>query len=359
MKKVFFAFVLMSLFLPFSSVKAESIKERLRGRILLQVEKAGEAWYVNPENSERYFMGRPADAFVVMRSLGLGISNSDIEKIGLSGEISNNKKLAKRLAGKILLQVEKNGEAWYVNPVDYKRYFLGRPADAFALMQSKGLGISNGDIEEMLVSEESLFAGHRPKVELFVMSLCPFGLQMQKGITPVARALGNKIDFEIKFVDYAMHGWPEISENVSQYCIQKTDKSKYLDYLDCFAEKGDALSCFDGLDMSSSTLNNCANKIDKKYSVIANYKNQNSWKGGRFPSFNINKIDTDKYQVAGSPTLVVDGKKINTSRDSASLLWEICSYFDEKPSECLEALSSEQPSPGFGYTNSSGSGSCG
>ncbi len=36
--------------------------------------------------------------------------------------------------GKILLQVEGNGEAWYVNPEDSKRYFLGRPSEALRLL---------------------------------------------------------------------------------------------------------------------------------------------------------------------------------------------------------------------------------
>ena len=43
--------------------------------------------------------------------------------------------LEEKLSGKIVLQVEQNGEAWYINPNNYKRYFLGRPNDAFALMR--------------------------------------------------------------------------------------------------------------------------------------------------------------------------------------------------------------------------------
>jgi len=44
---------------------------------------------------------------------------------------------ASSLAGRILLQVEQRGEAWYVDPVDLQRYFLGSPDDAFNLMQKK------------------------------------------------------------------------------------------------------------------------------------------------------------------------------------------------------------------------------
>ena len=51
-----------------------------------------------------------------------------------------------------MLQVEKNGEAWYVNPRDYKKYYLGRPADAFKVMRELGVGITNKNIEAIKVN---------------------------------------------------------------------------------------------------------------------------------------------------------------------------------------------------------------
>jgi len=35
----------------------------------LQVEGHGEAWYVNTGDGQRYFLGKPADAFRIMRSV--------------------------------------------------------------------------------------------------------------------------------------------------------------------------------------------------------------------------------------------------------------------------------------------------
>ena len=37
-----------------------------------------------------------------------------------------------------------------------------------------------------------------PTVDLFVMSYCPYGLQMERGILPAVEALGNKIKFNLK-----------------------------------------------------------------------------------------------------------------------------------------------------------------
>lgn len=60
---------------------AISYGEKLKGKILLQVEENGEAWYVDTNNSERYYMGSPWDAFQLMRNNGLGVSNDDLDKI--------------------------------------------------------------------------------------------------------------------------------------------------------------------------------------------------------------------------------------------------------------------------------------
>ncbi len=172
------------------------------GKIYLQVEANGEAWYIYPVNDNRYYLGRPDDAFSIMRNLGLGISNanlaqipigiiqtnaSDIDNDGLEddlevaigtnafsadtdnddfsdkseieswhnpkgdGSLPKNQDLINRLKGRILLQVEKNGEAWYLNPNNNKRYFLGRPANAFAIMRELGIGITNANLSNIKV----------------------------------------------------------------------------------------------------------------------------------------------------------------------------------------------------------------
>ncbi|MFA5155163.1 MAG: hypothetical protein WC453_01910 [Patescibacteria group bacterium] len=117
----------------------------LAGRILLQVQDKGQAWYVNPLDQRRYYLGRPADAFNLMRSLGLGVSNVDLGSFQANGAPT-------RLAGRILLQVQSAGQAYYVDPLDRKLYYLGRPDDAFSLMRIKGLGITNADLAKIPVA---------------------------------------------------------------------------------------------------------------------------------------------------------------------------------------------------------------
>lgn len=187
------------------AVRVEKIKDgklyaSLKGKIVLTVEANGEAYYIHPQKMERYYLGRPADAFAVMRDLGLGMTDANLKKIplGLSkangldtdkdglpdmfedaigtdkgrkdsdgdgfddlaeltsshspvgpGKSAYDLKFAQSQKGKIILQVEGKGEAWYVSPKDGKRYFLGRPDDAFSVMREQGVGISAKDFARL------------------------------------------------------------------------------------------------------------------------------------------------------------------------------------------------------------------
>jgi len=185
--------------LRFARENWRSLASTLSGQILLQVESAGEAWYINPADSKKYYLGKPQDAYNLMRNLGTGITNEDLKKIpignlqnmpdndndGLSNatevaigtnpnnpdtdddgfldgiEIEKNynplnnqkikidPKLVKNNLGKIFLQVEDKGQAWYLDPKSQKRFFLGRPYSAFQLMRELSIGITNSNLAKI------------------------------------------------------------------------------------------------------------------------------------------------------------------------------------------------------------------
>ncbi len=188
--------------LDFTKINPEIVRKTL-GNIVIQTESKGEAWYISPQDKNKYYLGRPNQAFVIMRKLSLGVSNKNLDNIpvgliksqlmqdkdqdedGLSdrmekglftkldqkdsdndgfsdyqeiengysplrtGKINVDKQLINNLLGRILLQTENNGEAWYLNPIDSKRYYLGRPEEAFAIMQQLSLGITNLDLNQI------------------------------------------------------------------------------------------------------------------------------------------------------------------------------------------------------------------
>ncbi|MFA6995545.1 MAG: thioredoxin domain-containing protein [Patescibacteria group bacterium] len=187
----------------------------------------------------------------------------------------------------------------------------------------------------------------KPSVELFVMSYCPYGTQIEKGILPVISALGNKINFQLKFVNYAMHGQKELTENLTQYCIRKNESQKLEKYLSCFLEASDSTGCLTTAGINKAQLSSCVSATDQQYKVTENATNNVNYQG-TYPSFPIDQADNQKYNVAGSPTLIINGEQIDSNRDSASLLKTICSAFSTQPKECQTALSSASPAPGFG-----------
>lgn len=193
----------------------------------------------------------------------------------------------------------------------------------------------------------------KPTVELFVMSYCPYGTQTEKGILPVVNLLKDKIDFKIRFVYYAMHGQKEIDEQLRQYCIQKEQGDKFIAYLSAFLEKGDSDAALTKAGIDKTKLDACIKATDTEFKITENYNDKSTWLSGNYPLFNIDKELNDKYEVGGSPTLVINGAEAQSNRDPASLLKTICSAFNNAPAECNSNLSSETPSAGFGYTASS------
>ena len=183
----------------------EKMTLNLLGRIVLQVEDKGRAWYVNPIDAKKYYLGRPTNAFQVMRLIGQGISNRNLDKIpvgildgsltmdqdtdkdglpdrlekGLgsnlnkmdtdgdgysdydeikndynilaSGKTTIDMNFTKKHKGKIFIQVERNGEAWYIEPISQRRYYLGRPVEALTIMRTLSLGISNENLNKIPV----------------------------------------------------------------------------------------------------------------------------------------------------------------------------------------------------------------
>lgn len=146
MKKIIYVIIIFVSIFSFRAVDAASLASRLKGRILLQVDSQGQAWYVNPVEEKRIFLGRPADAFVVMRELALGVSGETFK------HFSENA-VPERLKGRILLNVDDFGRAYYVNPENRELIYLGRPVDALRVMRELGLGISNEDIDKIPISE--------------------------------------------------------------------------------------------------------------------------------------------------------------------------------------------------------------
>jgi hypothetical protein len=153
------------LIVPSSSGNLNSgVSEALKGRFLLLTEENNEAWYADPTTGKLHYLGRPDDAFAFLKSLALPISNSNLSR--LRGEGSHlgsvDEGLAKQLAGRILVQIEDQGQIWYVWPENSQRYFIGKPEDAQRLFIDLGL-----EIDEETFNSVSLSDSYQQSNEVF------------------------------------------------------------------------------------------------------------------------------------------------------------------------------------------------
>ena len=175
--------------------------DRLRGKILLQVEERGEAWYLDSVSRKKFYLKDGPAAYQALRKFGLGITNNDLAKIPIgfenrfsdsdsdgdgladklenalgtdpdnpdtdgdgfvdgaevrngysplsTGRLENDSTLSNNLKGKILLQVESRGEAWYIQPEDGKRYYMKDGDAAYQIMRFLSLGITNEDLRRI------------------------------------------------------------------------------------------------------------------------------------------------------------------------------------------------------------------
>lgn len=175
MKKFLFALLAIAIALPAVS-SAAPLRDKLAGKLLLQVEQGGRIWYVAPSDTKRYEITFK-NALPLFEKHALGISNENLNKIPIDasslsatkdsdndgntdqteakngydpfgpGKMATYTTFGKRFSGKLLLQVESGGRIWYVD-------FNGRRWEVtwdnlMTLFKKLSLGITNVDLEKI------------------------------------------------------------------------------------------------------------------------------------------------------------------------------------------------------------------
>jgi hypothetical protein len=188
-----------------------------------------------------------------------------------------------------------------------------------------------------------------PKVELFVMSYCPYGNVAEEAMEPVAKLIGNYTDIQIHYVIYnsnygysgsdycldeenkycSMHGIQELNQGVRELCAFKYQPDKAWDFVlamndQCNYQNAD--TCWQAVAESVGVnVNNTSTcEQEEALTILATEADLNS-----------------KYSVRGSPTLIINGVSYQGSRNSEGYKQAICSAFSNPPAECSTALSSE------------------
>jgi len=204
----------------------------------------------------------------------------------------------------------------------------------------------------------------KPDVKLFIMSYCPYGLQMQKAFVQAQELLGGKANMQVHWVNYAMHGYKEVQDNVHEYCIQKDQPDKFIAFEKCFVEKTDYAACAAATGVDTAKVQTCYDATDTQFGIQAAYDDKSSWLSGRYPKFGIDDALNQQYGVRGSPTMVINGKQVSVARSAEAVKQAICNAFTTPPKECQTTLNTnqEQPGPGpigSGTTTGAAAAGCG
>ena len=171
---------------------------------------------------------------------------------------------------------------------------------------------------------------NKPKVELFVMSFCPYGQQAETAIIPVVNLMGDSITVEPHFIVsidendniIGLHGENEVNENIRQAVIWKYYPDtfwKYVNKVNQNCNLGDIETCWEtqaeavGLDVAD---------IEEKVES---------------DGLDLMKADTEltnSYGARSSPTMMINGVKYVGARSPQAFRDGICTGFIDIPKEC-------------------------
>jgi len=271
----------------------------------------------------------------------------------------NKNLLQQGMTASLVNVVEENGLYKLSLKIGDKEYPSYVSKDGKILFPNEGISLEEKVTQQKEETPQKVEKRDRPDVKLFVMSYCPYGLQMEKAYLPVYNLLKDKADMGVYFVDYIMHEKKEIDENLRQYCVQKEQREKYSNYLSCFVKDGNFEKCLSEAGIDKDKMNSCISQTDQTYKITQSYNDKSTWLNGNYPKFDIYTDLNEKYGVQGSPTVVINDAVANVERSPEKFKEAVCQAFNTPPAECSQKLPEEATSPGFGLnTGSSSSGSC-
>ena len=208
--------------------------------------------------------------------------------------------------------------------------------------------------QQKKITCEDIKKTDKPLLEVFVVSKCPFGLQIQRILNEIVKnipSLANNI--EVEYIGSiqgdritAMHGELEAQENLRQICIREEKPDKYWDYIDCHIKTGDVEGCLVTTGIGTNGLDVCMS---------------NNSRGLEYAKKDFNS--QEKYKATGSPTLFLNGEKVSEfdfgGRTAEAVKTLLCCGFKTESNVCSQKLTEASAATGFSETYSQSSGSSG
>lgn len=253
------------------------------------------------------------------------------------------------MGNEIPIYVTKDGEVVFVQG--------GINMEEFAAMKLEAEKQPGQNQEQKAPKEicDEMSKSPTPVLEAYVVSGCPYGLQMQRIfaeiVDKIPKAMENlKIRYMGSVVDgkvTSMHGDSEAQENLRQICLREEQSDKYWNYVGCYMKEGNTAGCLNISEVNTTSLDDCMS--DSSKGVV--YAEED---------FELNK----KYEVTGSPTLIMNGGRASEfnfgGRTADAVKSLLCCGFSAEPDFCSDEVSKDSASAGFSktYSGKSGTGSC-
>ena len=174
-------------------------------------------------------------------------------------------------------------------------------------------------------------AREKVKLELYVMSKCPYGVQAEEGILPVLKKLRRHIDFQLEFIVTekagrmtAMHGDDELLGNMQQLCARKLWPRRWATFLACQNESWRDIP--EGWE-------ECA-----KRARINRKRLRACFQGPRGKKLQrLSMLRARAANAVGSPTIRIDGQDYSGGRSELDFTRAICARFPDRkrsPAPC-------------------------
>ncbi len=192
-------------------------------------------------------------------------------------------------------------------------------------------------------------------LDVYVVSRCPFGLQIQRAISDAVKNIPSLAQYiKIRYIGAvsgntitSMHGDDEAKENLRQICIRDEQNSKYWSYVSCQMKSGDTAGCQASTGIDANKLNSCIKDSNRGLS----YAKEDF------------ALDS-KYSIVGSPTLLLNGQQISDNdfggRSPDGIKNMICDSSSKQPDFCSTKLNTAPAATSFSLTYAgSASGSSG
>ncbi len=168
-----------------------------------------------------------------------------------------------------------------------------------------------------------------PKLELYVMSQCPYGTEVVDAVAAAHEQLGGAVNLDIQFIGdgeagnlTSMHGPPEVMGDLAQVCAIDIAPDRYLQMMTCQNEN---------MRQVHTNWKECAEKAGIDVGALSSCV-----EGDQGQELLAASFDRAKQKGAdGSPTIFLDGEPYMGGRKPRDFMRAVCSATKgDKPAAC-------------------------